>query len=627
VKPVDIVAVGAVSGLGVGRAAFDVGSVGAAARTAIQRDSELDAAGLRRPFCARVDGVESGERDRARQLLLIAARGLCAELDQRVPGWRERRIGFCIGTSGGGMPSQVRAFERRAAGEPIGEELARSAPYFGPLSVLPEALGARAELTVQVLAACASSTVAIGLGCRWLELERVDLVVAGGYDAMSIFIAAGFEALGATSATLPAPFRSERDGMALGEGAALLALTRSGETAAPVYGHVLGFAASSDAVHITAPDRTGTGLARAARGALADAGMHGGDVDLVSAHATATPFNDAAEACALSAVLGSDVSRAVVHPFKAVIGHTLGAAGALELLSALDAAARDVLPAAAGSGAIEPALAARLFERNTEGKAKHCLKLSAAFGGANAALAAGRARSAGAALTRRPVHLLAVGLPQERFDLEVVTRLSALEPAKLARLDALSELAVSAAASALERWGRALPETSGVVVGSAAATIEINDAYDQRRRERGARFVEPRRFPPTSPNLAGGQCSIAFGLHGLSLAVGAGLGASTEALLVAYDVVEAGDADVVLVIAAEQVGEVVGDIWRAAGWPVPRHGAAAVLLGADGGDPLDRGGLVRAHAQSSAEQGRLGAAEPGWPVLLAAVALGRGSGA
>jgi 3-oxoacyl-[acyl-carrier-protein] synthase-1/3-oxoacyl-[acyl-carrier-protein] synthase II len=159
----------------------------------------------------------------------------------------------------------------------------------------------------------------------------------------------------------------------------------------------------------------------------------------------------------------------------------------------------------------------------------------------------------------------------------------------------------------------------GVVVGTAAATLEINELFDARRRERGARFVEPRRFPPTSPNLAPGQCAIAFGLRGISLAVGASPAAATEALLVAYDLLEAGDAESLLVIAAEQVGQVVIDVWTAAGWPLPRHGAAALVLAAGQGRSLDRDRLLEAHAKAVAGEGRLYPSDVGFPTLLSAL--------
>jgi 3-oxoacyl-[acyl-carrier-protein] synthase II len=626
-KPVVVVAAGAVSPLGEGARAVGVGEPDAFPGTAIAEDALLAEAGLRRPFAARVRSVEGiastrgPVRDRAELLLERARDQLIAALDRELPDWKKRRLALSIGTSSGGMHCQERAFAARERGEPLDLAVARSAPYFGPLSPLVSGLGVPPDAVVQVLAACASSTIAIGLACRWLEAGHADLVIAGGYDALAVFVAAGFEALGATSGKQPAPFRAARDGMALGEGAALLALCRAGEARARGLGRVLGFAASSDAVHVTAPDRSGSGLAAAAAGALEDAAASDLSIDIVSAHGTATPFNDAAEARAIAAVLGDRASRAVVHPFKAVIGHTLGAAGGLEALAALDALRRGVFPAAIGTGDTEPELTARLLERNQPGEPRHCLKLSAAFGGANAALVLGYDDGDAPARERKRVRMLALGESRTQLDVEATAPRLASDPARLARLDPVSALAVAAAASALERCEGPLPGRCGVIVGTAAASIEINDAFDLRRRQRGARAVEPRRFPATSPNLCAGEVSIAFALRGPSFTVGAGPAAATEALVVALDLLEAGDADTLIVVAVDHVGPAVTDIWRAADLVLPETGAAAVVLssGASNRPELESARLRAAHRDAVVASGRVDGSAPGWPALLAAV--------
>src|SRR5262249_49908544 len=152
--------------------------------------------------------------------------------------------------------------------------LAGSATYFAPLDYALAEVGlARVARRTQILAACAASTIAIGVATRWLDRGACDLCIAGGYDAVSVFVAAGFEAPRAATASRMRPFRIGRDGMSLGEGAGVLALVREEDTnGAPVLFRVAGFGASTDAVHITAPDRTGSGLARAAEAALRDAG-------------------------------------------------------------------------------------------------------------------------------------------------------------------------------------------------------------------------------------------------------------------------------------------------------------------------------------------------------------------
>jgi 3-oxoacyl-[acyl-carrier-protein] synthase-1/3-oxoacyl-[acyl-carrier-protein] synthase II len=552
-------------------------------------------------------------------LVFSVARALARELDARWPGWQQRSLGVVIGTSGGGMPSLEQVMADREAGRTIPSERACAATYFGPLSELERGLGTKPRRLTQVLAACASSTVAVGLGCRWLDLEEADIVIAGGYDAFSAFIASGFEALGATSAGQPQPFRVQRDGMVLGEGAALLALVRSEQCPAPPLGYVHGFGAASDAVHITAPDREGGGLRRAASLALSDARVDAECIELVSAHATATPFNDSAEAVAMRSVLGARAEHVVVQPFKAQIGHTLGAAGALESLSALDALGRGLLPPAVGSGALDPGFSGRLLEQTSAGSASFCLKFSAAFGGANAALVLGRAASPSRRRARSPVSVLARGEPVTAFDAAQVTAVASTAPTKLSRLDVNSALAVAAAASALAALrARVAPERMGVVVGTLAASLEVNELYDRRRR--AGRPVEPRRFPATSPNLAPGECTIVFGLRGPAWGVGASLAAPLEALLVACDLLDGGDADAVLVVSADHVEDLVRDTWAAAGWPLPAHGARAVVLGrGEAGPTLSRERLRLAHDEALAALGAFSGCAPGWPSFFAAL--------
>ena len=287
-----------------------------------------------------------------------------------MPDWRTRKVGVCIGTSSGGMLAAEHFIRRRANGETIDAALCNEASYFAPMV---DALAAQGVFVdggdegvvpvkrCQVLAACASSTIAIGLGMRWLERGVCDVVLAGGYDGVSLFVAAGFEAIRAISKGMPQPFRTGRDGMLLGEGAGMVALLREGDLGdCEALFRVSGFGASADAVHITAPDRTGAGLLRAAHAALDDAACEPAAIDLVSAHATSTPYNDAAESRAIHALCERPP---LVHPFKAQIGHTLGAAGVLETLAAAHAMRSGVAPACYGDAPIDPDAEVPLLDR------------------------------------------------------------------------------------------------------------------------------------------------------------------------------------------------------------------------------------------------------------------------
>ena len=604
---VEIIGFGAVSALGEGASAASAGPIGRRARVVIAHDPELAQAGLARPFVARwCEPVSSGpEGDlRAEALLERALSGCASELDRVRPGWRRERVGMVLGTSSGGMRCAERAFEAIARGERIAD--VESPTYFGPMARASRRLGIPLDPSVLVLGACASSALAIGLACRWLEHGACDLALAGGFDDVTVFVAAGFEALRATTACPPPrPFRAGRDGMSLGEGAAVLALSLPAalppSAGARVY--IAGFGSSSDAMHLTAPDRDGGGLARAARAALEEADRD--LVDLVGAHATATPFNDAAEFCALAKALGAEGARkAVVHPLKAQIGHTLGASGALELLACADALARGVLPAAAGEGPLDQAAPARLLTHSVAGEPRTALKLASEFGGANAALVATttpplRVRSHREAFLHAAAHI------EEEPSVEAIAEGARVTIDRLVRAGALVRLALAAVALLEQETGSLAG--AGIVVGSALSTIEVNAAFSGRLREAGARGAEPRRFPYTSPNAAAGECSIAFGLTGPGFGVGGGMHAAVEALAAGAVLVQGRDADRVVVVAVDEVGETT----RALGGEGLRSGAVAVLLSAAKNGARARVGDVTLRRGSAV----LGALAPGHRAL------------
>ena len=283
-----VIAYGAMSGLGEGMDAASAGAVGAPARVAIADDEELVAAGFVKPFAARArlarpeDGLQrvasdDGGDDRATRLLVTTLAQCVRGLDARIPGWRSSASGSRSGRPAAGCarPSASSSGWRRGAVRPPERDFAARAAYFGPLLDAVAAEGSSTSLRPR--SSCARARRRSSLwGSRRAGFPSASATSSSrvGFDAVSPFVASGFESLHATSARVPpSPFRLSRDGMALGEAAAVFALTRP-EDAPPghVLGYVCGFGASADGVHITAPDRTGAGLARAARAALDDAG-------------------------------------------------------------------------------------------------------------------------------------------------------------------------------------------------------------------------------------------------------------------------------------------------------------------------------------------------------------------
>jgi len=185
------------------------------------------------------------------------------------------------------------------------------------------------------------------------------------------------------------PFDRDRKGLVLGEGAAVLVLESRAHAAprhARVRARVAGTAAAADAVHMTAPDRDGAGAARAIRSALDDAGVPPARVGFVSAHGTGTPYNDAMEATALVRVFGA--GRVPVNSVKGAIGHTLGAAGALEAVLCVRVLETGLIPPTAGLANVDPACASLDLVVGTPRRApvEVAVSTSSGFAGANAAL-------------------------------------------------------------------------------------------------------------------------------------------------------------------------------------------------------------------------------------------------
>jgi 3-oxoacyl-[acyl-carrier-protein] synthase II len=575
-----IVAIGAVSPLGEGGAAWSNGPIGAPAPQAIVRDAVLEAAGLRKPFAARARfRARADDEDRATAMLLRSL----AQIEARLP--RGARIGVALGSSSGGMQSAERLFEAHSRGATLDRAMCDAATYHAPHRALIarlRALGHDVVRETHVLTACSASTIAIGLAAHWLHDDGIDVAIAGGYDALTTFVAAGFEALGATTASPPPrPFRIGRDGMSLGEGAALFVLRRARD-AEPALAFVRGFGASGDAVHLTAPDREGGGLGRAATSAIVRAGVDVASIGLVSVHGTSTPFNDPMEAKAIARALGPRAAKVAVHAAKASIGHALGAAGAIETALVVDALRRGVLPATAGSGEWDPEAPKGARERNEPGDLRAVLKLSAAFGGANAALVVARdAASSTTRIANRAVAktCAAVEVPADALDLGELAVLTSIARERLARMDGVCHFALRAVATLAQslEGGRDRLRGAGIVLGTALATIDVNTLYAAGMRARGASHAEGRRFAYTTPNAAAGECSMAFGLTGPNVAVGRGVDAGLEALEIARDLIEGGRATRMVVVDVDAPGPMARLLATTLGWPV-RFGARATLI-------------------------------------------------
>lgn len=251
---------------------------------------------------------------------------------------------------------------------------------------LCDALADRLELGGRRLAvscACASGLSALALGARWIRSGELDDVLVVGVDTLSAFVLRGFSSLLALDSGPCRPFDVGRKGLNLGEAAGALCLSSSPGEALST--RLVGWGESNDANHITGPSRDGEGLRMAASRALERAGLTARDIDYVHLHGTGTIYNDEMEAKAVARLF--DGKSALASGTKAQTGHTLGAAGLIESLVAIEALRRQEAPAnlRLQEVGVHPGLnLAR--ERTALDGARYALKLAAGFGGINAAL-------------------------------------------------------------------------------------------------------------------------------------------------------------------------------------------------------------------------------------------------
>jgi 3-oxoacyl-[acyl-carrier-protein] synthase II len=458
------------------------------------------------------------------------------------------------------------------------------------------------RLTVST--ACASSTNAIGLGRDLLASGDADVVIAGGADALWPEVFAGFDTVGVLSPGKCAPF-SEPIGATLGEGAGFLVLeplAAARARGARPLASVLGYGLSADAFHETAPDPTGSGIARALRSALGDAGLASSDVDYVNAHGTGTAANDPAECRALADVLGHALERIPVSSTKSALGHAQGAAGVLELIVTIHALRAGVVPPTLGYTSARPGcrIDAVGERRPRPHRVRHALSVSAAFGGANAVVAVGCVDGAVRRRMRpaRRVALLGVGaLGPGGADVEALARAQmdgrplqgsvgpldlrrTLPAADVRGMDPASVYVTAAATLALADARMTLrPGTRdrvGIVLGTTRVPVTTYFRYRRSIERRGLHAIAPAAFARIVVNGPAGTCAKLLGLRGPTSTVSMGRGTGLGAIVYAAAMLaERTDVDALLAAAVDEVGPpgAAGDI---------SEGAVCVLLAPDG---------------------------------------------
>lgn len=302
-----------------------------------------------------LDAKEARHTDRFIQLAVAAADEALQDARLSISAANALRVGVCIGTAFGGVQAIETAYERFHAGG-----YKKVSPYFIPMLLGNMAAGHIAirhgirGVNLNHSTACTSGTHAIGEALLHLRSGRAEAMVAGGSEApLTPVCIAGFCALRALSQRndnpqgASRPFDRKRDGFVMAEGSGVLILEElehARRRGAPMYAELLGYGASADAYHLTQPDPEAAGPAAAMQLALADAGLEPSAVSHINAHGTSTPYNDRNETLALKQVFGPHAASLTVTANKSMLGHSLGAAGAVEAVITVLSLRHQVLP-------------------------------------------------------------------------------------------------------------------------------------------------------------------------------------------------------------------------------------------------------------------------------------------
>jgi 3-oxoacyl-[acyl-carrier-protein] synthase II len=325
--------------------------------------------------------------DRAGKMLLLAAH----EAWQQAAPESAGNLPLVLGTTAGGMVLGE-AYYRQAIRQPARrrQQATRAVYYQAQVQgrLVHEALGGHGPLTI-ISNACASGANAIGHAWDLIRGGHAERALAGGYDALGELVFSGFDSLQALSPTVCRPFDAHRDGLALGEGAAVMyleTLESAQRRGAEILAEVSGYGSAIDQHHLTQPHPEGSTTLKVMTAACARAGLTPGDIDYINAHGTGTVLNDSSEALAINAWAGARAATLPVSSTKAAIGHLLGAAGAVEAVVCLMALRGQWLPPQTIFDTPDPACRFPIVRQPQAARLNAVLSNSFGFGGVNAAL-------------------------------------------------------------------------------------------------------------------------------------------------------------------------------------------------------------------------------------------------
>ncbi|HEX4794278.1 MAG TPA: beta-ketoacyl-[acyl-carrier-protein] synthase family protein [Humisphaera sp.] len=519
-------------------------------------------------------------------------------------------------------------------------------------------------LRATTCSACSSSLGAIAMGVSLLESGRLDMVVAGGYDTISEYVYGGFNSLRLVASGPLRPFTRDREGMKLAEGYGIVVLERGEDAAArgkrPLAG-ILGYGESADAHHLTQPHPQGEGAARAMGAALASANLTPQNIDMIAAHATGTPDNDAGEFAALSRTFDGELPRVPVVAFKSHLGHTLGGAGAVELILSALSLSDQIVPGCPNvredqiefSGLRVATGAARAAT------IRATLNTSLGFGGANACMILGPSspslgtpgegrrggtverastaptptltlpRSTGGGNKRfaRDVFITGVGvvLPGAIGNDQFIALLSKpvraaiedsgpipeskylhlLNARRVRRMSDYVKVTLAATMLACKDAGiegiPAFAESCSAVLGSAHGSTNYSEQYYRQIVEDGIMAANPMLFAEGVPNAAAAHLSLMLSLKGPCQTVIGTRTAGVDALHLAATRIAIGECDRAIVGAGEEYSMLVNDAYRH--WGLYR-GRSSPAFSQEGGFAVGCGAVTLVLESASSLESR-----------------------
>ena len=484
-----------------------------------------------------------------------------------------KNIAVCLGTSLGGKVAGQEALYRFESGDlQVEAELLEKTSVHHIADELMAYHGIVGASYV-ISTACSASNNAVILGTQLLQDGECDLAICGGCDELSDISLAGFTSLGAINVEMPCQPYSSGKGINLGEGAGFVVLVK--EKALAKYGKIIGGLITSDAYHITAPKPTGEGAAQIAKQLVAKAGIEFKDIDYINGHGTGTQANDKMEKNMYTKLFPQTT---LISSTKGQTGHTLGAAGIIELINCIAAIEEQYVPATRNVIGTDDFPQNFVYNKKKKHNIKNVLNFSFAFGGNNSGVLLASLDSSletfapekdlklailGSASSLQKDHSSFVQYEEVASDFNDFKALrfksavppKAINPAQFRKMDDLSKLVAVTTAKALEtsQINMKKIDTSkvGIVFTTPSGPVDVVEGIEKQITTEGYAHVSASRFPYTVMNAAAGMLSIMFKIKGPLSVISTNAGA-IDGIQYSKEMMKNDGLDYVLLVSAHQ---------------------------------------------------------------------------